>query len=172
MNAHTDLSFSRRAMLKATGGFVVAFSMTEAGKVLAQGLPPSGKPPLIPTELDSWIAVDPKGMITVYFGKVDLGQGTDRAMTMIVADEMDVALKDVSIVQGDTAWTVNQGGASGSTGVRFAGAALRQAGAEAKRVLVNRAAEKLGVAPEMIAVTAGVASVKGDPSKKVSYAEL
>ncbi len=39
-------------------------------------------------------------------------------------------------MQGDTARTVNQGGASGSTGVRFAGSALRIAGAEARRVLL------------------------------------
>src|SRR5262249_13960388 len=68
--------------------------------------------------------------------------------------------------------TVNQGGASGSTGVRFAGAAFRQAGAEARRVLVNRAAEKLGVPAERLTVSDGVVSVMGDASKKISYADI
>src|SRR5258707_490985 len=104
------------------------------------------KPPLVPTELDSWLAVSKEGLVTIYFGKMDGGQGTDLAIAQIVAEELDVPMKSVTVVKGDTAWTVNQGGASGSTGVRFGGAALRVAAAEARRVLVTRAAEKFGVA--------------------------
>ncbi len=110
--------------------------------------------------------------MTVFFGKIDGGQGTDLAMAMIVAEEMDVALKSVTVVQGDTARTVNQGGASGSTGVRFAGSALRIAGAEARRVLLAKAAGKLGVDAGQLTVSDGVVSVAGDASRKVSYAEL
>ena len=93
-------------------------------------------------------------------------------MAQIVADELDVPMKSVSVIQGDTALTVNQGGASGSTGVRFAGTALRQAGAEARRVLLLRAAENVGVGADRLAVTDGVVSVIGDSSKKISYADL
>jgi CO/xanthine dehydrogenase Mo-binding subunit len=170
MNANTDLS--RRDVLQSTGALFVAFSMGDAGAAMAAAVTNDGRPPLLPTELDSWISLSRDGMVTVYFGKIDGGQGTDLAMVQIVAEEMDVPLKNVGIVQGDTARTVNQGGASGSTGVRFAGAALRQAGAEARRVLVNRAAEKLGVQAERLTVTDGVVSVIGDPSKKISYAEI
>ncbi len=173
MNANTDFSLSRRTLLQSTGALVVTFSMTDAAKVLAQVVqPPSGKPSLIPTELDSWIAVAKNGQVTVYFGKIDGGQGTDLAMGQIAAEELDVAMKDVIVVQGDTAWTINQGGASGSTGVRFGGAAIRQAAAEARRVLVTLASEKLGVPADRLTVTDGIVSVMGDPAKKVSYAEL
>src|SRR5450432_1889884 len=158
MNANTDLSVSRRNVLQGTGALVVAFSMTDAGKVLAATAGVDGKPPLIPTELDSWLSIAPNGGVTVYFGKIDGGQGTDLAMAMIVAEELDVPIKSVTVVQGDTARTVNQGGASGSTGVRFAGSALRVAGAEARRVLVTRAAEKLGVPAEQLTVNDGVVS--------------
>jgi nicotinate dehydrogenase subunit B len=172
MNANTDLSLSRRNVLQGTGALVVAFSMADAGKVLAAAAGADGKPPLLPTELDSWISIAPNGGVTVFFGKIDGGQGTDLAMAMIVAEELDVPIKSVTVVQGDTARTVNQGGASGSTGVRFAGAALRIAGAEARRVLVTRAAEKLGVPVEQLTVTDGVVSVVGQPAKKISYAEM
>ena len=140
--------------------------------MLAQAAAAGTKPALLPTELDSWIALAPNGAVTVFFGKIDGGQGTDLAMAQIVAEELDVAIRSVSVVQGDTARTVNQGGASGSTGVRFAGSALRVAGAEARRVLLMRAAEKLGVAPERLSVNDGVVSVVGDPAKQISYAEL
>ena len=172
MNANTDLSLSRRALLQSTGGLVVAFSVGDAGQVFAAATGADGKPPLLPTELDSWISIGRDGAVTVFFGKIDGGQGTDLAMAQIVAEEMDVPLSRVSVVQGDTGRTVNQGGASGSTGVRFAGAALRVAGAEARRVLVTRAAEKLGVAADRLAVADGVVSVMGDPAKKISYAEM
>src|SRR6266446_4179055 len=168
MNANTE--FSRRSVLQSTGAVVVAFSM--GGAAEAQTAAASRKPPLVPTELDSWLAIARDGSVTIYFGKIDGGQGTDLAIAQIVAEELDVPMKSVSVVQGDTALTVNQGGASGSTGVRFGGAALRQAGAEARRVLVTRAAEKLGVAAERLTVSDGVVSVIGDPAKKISYADI
>jgi len=172
MNANTELSLSRRALLQSSGALVIAFSLADAGEALAQAGAAAGKPPLLPTELDSWLAIAPDGAVTVFFGKIDGGQGTDLAMAQIVADELDVPIKSVSVVQGDTARTVNQGGASGSTGVRFAGSALRIAGAEARRVLLARAAEKLGVTPDRLTVSDGVVSVAGDAAKKISYAGL
>jgi nicotinate dehydrogenase subunit B len=173
MNANTDLSLSRRAMLQSAGALVVSFS--SVGEALAAGIAPTapaGRPPLHPTQLDSWIAIAKDGSVTVYFGKIDGGQGTDLCMGQIVAEEMDIPLNAVKVIQGDTLLTVNQGGASGSTGVRFAGTALRQAGAEARRVLVTRAAEKLGVAADKLTVSDGVVSVIGDASKHISYAEI
>ena len=72
---------------------VVAFSMSDAGDVLAQAASVGGaKPALLPTELDSWIAIAPNGAVTVFFGKIDGGQGTDLAMAQIVAEELDVPI--------------------------------------------------------------------------------
>lgn len=173
MNANANLSLSRRTMLQSTGALVISISMVEGADVLAQTTAaPAGRPALIPTELDSWIAIAKDGQVTVYFGKIDGGQGTDLAMAQIAAEELDVPVKNVTVIQGDTALTVNQGGASGSTGVRFGGTAIRQAAAEARRVLVTMASEKLGVPAERLSVTDGVVSVTGDAAKKVSYAEL
>src|SRR5215813_12076911 len=112
MNANTALS--RRDVRKSKGAHFVAFSMADAGAAMAAAVTSDGRPPLLPTELDSWISISRDGMVTIYFGKIDGGQGTDLAMAMIVAEEMDAPLKNVAVVQGDTARTVNQGGASGS----------------------------------------------------------
>src|SRR5205807_9605985 len=73
---------------------------------------------------------------------------------------------------GHTDQTVNMGGASGSTGIWKGGAALRTAAAEARRVLIEMAAEKLGVPAERLAATDGVVSDKTDPARKASYGEL
>src|SRR5262245_48210711 len=175
MNANTECSLSRRTMLQGSGALVVAFSISGTTEVLAQApasMGATGAAKLHPTDLDSWLSIARDGKVTLFFGKIDGGQGTDLAMGQIVAEELDVPMSSINIVQGDTALTINQGGASGSTGVRFAGAAFRQAGAEARRVLLTRAAERLGVTTDKLTVTDGVVSVIGDPAKKISYAEI
>src|SRR5262249_27515509 len=73
---------------------------------------------------------------------------------------------------GDTATSVNQGGASGSTGIQDGGKQMRVAAAEARRALVEMAAAKLGVPADQLAVTDGVVHANSDAAKKVSYAEL
>ena len=165
------LSLSRRAMLQSTGALCVAFSLGNAGKVFAQGAE-AGKPPLLPTELDSWLAIDPQGMVTVYFGKIDGGQGTDIAVAQMVAEELDIPVTRCAVVMGHTELTCNQGGASGSNGIRTGGIALRHAAAEARLILVERAAAEWGVAPESLTVTDGVISNPANPAQSISYADL
>ncbi|HKW38620.1 MAG TPA: molybdopterin cofactor-binding domain-containing protein [Burkholderiales bacterium] len=167
---------SRREFLKASGALIVGAA---AGEAFAQGaasatVPVSvgAKPALAPGELDSWVAIAPDGRVTAFFGKMDMGQSLDIAIAQVVADELDVAVGKVDVVMGDTALTCNQGGASGSTGVFQGARPLRNASAEARRLLVQAASEKLGVPPGELRVDDGVVSAASDPSKKTSYAEL
>jgi CO/xanthine dehydrogenase Mo-binding subunit len=69
-----------------------------------------------PDQPDSWLAIKADGAVVAYFGKMDMGQGVDVAIAQIVAEELDAPFERVSFVRGDTARTINQGGASGSTG--------------------------------------------------------
>jgi nicotinate dehydrogenase subunit B len=166
--------FSRRGFLTASGALViscVAPGVVETAFGQAGGTN-GGKPPLTPDELDSWIAVLPDGSVTAFFGKMDMGQGVDVAIGQIVADELDVAFDRVTVAMGDTAFTCNQGGASGSTGVQRGGATLRYAAAEARHLLLERAAQKLGAPVDALTVQGGVVSVIGNPRRKVSYGEL
>src|SRR6185503_9925290 len=157
------IALSRRELLKGAGALVVSFAVPGAATT-ALGQSASGKPALMPDELDSWIAVKADGSVTAFFGKMDMGQGVDVAIGQIVAEELDVAF-----VMGDTALTCNQGGASGSTGVQRGGMTLRFAAAEARRLLLARAAEKLGVPADTLTVRNGVVAVAGDEQKKVGY---
>jgi nicotinate dehydrogenase subunit B len=170
MNKPT-LNLSRRAMLQSTGALCVAFSLTNPARLLAQTTT-GEKPPLLPTELDSWLAIDPQGMVTIYFGKIDGGQGTDIAIAQMVAEELDIAVTRCSVVMGDTALTCNQGGASGSNGVRLGGIALRNAAAEARLILVERAAAEWGVAADGLTVEDGMISNPANPAQSISYADL
>ncbi|HEX9435055.1 MAG TPA: molybdopterin cofactor-binding domain-containing protein, partial [Burkholderiales bacterium] len=154
----------RREFLKTSGALVVSFTVP-AADVLAQ----SGKPPLVPGELDSWIAVLPNGNVQAFFGKMDMGQGLDVAVAQIVAEELDVGFDKVAVFMGDTGSSCNQGGASGSTGVSNGARLLRRAAAEARRVLVERGAEKLKAPVAQLRVEDG--TVIG-PQGKTTYAEL
>ena len=164
---------TRRDFLTTSGSLVVSVSIPGAvATAMSQGATIGGKPPLLPSELDSWIAVLPDGSVTAFFGKTEMGQGVDVAIGQIVAEELDVAYEKVKVVMGDTAVTCNQGGASGSTGIQYGGKALRNAAAEARRVLVEMGAKKLGVAVSDVTVENGVVMVPGYSLQKVSYGEL
>src|SRR5262249_54218716 len=110
-----------------------------------------------------------------YFGKMDMGHGLTVAVAQIVAEELDVPFKAVTVYMGDTATSVNQGGASGSTRLQLGGKQMRVAAAEARRVLVEMAAEKLGVPADQLVVVDGVVKTnapRGAMPKSVTYADL
>src|SRR5262249_18762481 len=102
---------SRRDVLKGGGALVVSFSF--AGAVVGETLVQGAKP-LVLTEVDSFLAVDAGGEVTLYSGKVDLGTGVATALPQIVADELDVPLNRIKLIQGDTALTPDQGPTWGS----------------------------------------------------------
>src|SRR4051812_6206853 len=159
----------RRDFLKmsfsTSGALVVSFAAPSLD-VLAQA---AGKPALVPNELDSWIAVLPDGNVQAFFGKMDMGQGLDVAVAQIVAEELDVGFDKVEVVMGDTGTSCNQGGASGSTGISNGARLMRRAAAEARRVLVERASEKLGAPAAQLMVADGVIT---GPKGTTSYADL
>ena len=159
MNAPT----SRREFLQTTGALVVSFALP-ATEVLAQA-----KPPLVPGELDSWLAILPNGRVQAFFGKMDMGQSLDVAIAQVVAEELDVGVDKVDVVMGDSGTSCNQGGASGSFGVSHGAAPLRRAAAEARRLLLERASKHLDTPVAQLTVGDGV--VMGG-AKKTSYAEL
>jgi CO/xanthine dehydrogenase Mo-binding subunit len=168
-------AFSRRSILKGGGAVVVSIGMplgldTVLGirAAHAQG----ARPPLTPDQLSSYIAVNADGTVSAFFGKTDMAQGLFTAIGQIVAEELDVPFKAVTVIMGNTANSVNQGGASGSTGIQRGGVQMRAAAAEARRVLVEMAAEKLGTPADQLIVADGVVSAAFNRDKKVSYAEL
>jgi CO/xanthine dehydrogenase Mo-binding subunit len=164
--------FSRRSLLKTSGALVVSVGMpvgldtvVTIDRAFAQGT----RPPLTPDQLSSYIAVNADGTISAFFGKIDGGQGLDIAIGQIVADELDVPFAKVKVMMGDSATSLNQGGASNASGIEEGAVPLRNAAAEARRVLIEMAAEKLGVPADKLSVADGIV---GDGAKKVSYAEL
>ena len=159
-----NIQISRREALLGSGALVVSFSLVgPLSEALAQG----AAKPLALTEVDSFLAIDKAGNVTVFSGKVDLGTGVSTALRQIVAEELDVPIARIALVQGDTLLTPDQGNTWASLTIQLGGMQLRQASAAARQALLAEAAKKLGTSE--LTVAAGVISGGG---KKVSYAEL
>ena len=136
--------FSRRDFLKGSGALVVTFTLAHP---LAQAAETGGTPAktVALDQVDGFVAIDARGRVTVYSGKVDLGTGVFTALTQITAEELYVPLERVTLVQGDTALTPDQGNTWGSLSIQIGGMQLRQACATAREALLAQGASKLGV---------------------------
>jgi CO/xanthine dehydrogenase Mo-binding subunit len=163
---------NRRQVLLAGGALVVSLGVATTEVDAASCARAQPRPQLVPTELASWLAVLPDSSVVAYFGKVDVGQAIQVAIAQIVAEELDVAYDHVRVVMGDTAKTINQGGASGSTGLELGGLAMRNAAAQARSTLLILAARRLERPVETLDVTDGAVAVRGDPRRTVRYGEL
>ena len=167
MNTH--FKPTRRNILKGGGALVVSFSLAPqlVGEALAQAA--GSAKPLALTEVDSFLAIDAKGMCTVYSGKVDLGTGTDTALRQMAAEELDLPLGRINLITGDTMLTPDQGTTWGSLTIQSGGIQIRQASAAAKAALIEEAAKRLNVEKTELTVADGVISGGG---KRVTYGEL
>src|SRR5213594_1450797 len=159
------LASSRREFLKSAGAVIVAF---------AWPTPLSAQAPrdVTPGGLDAWLAIAADGAVTLFTGKVEIGTGVSTALAQIVAEELDVRVERVGVIQGDTERTPNQGYTAGSKTIQQGGPPIRQAAAEARRTLLGLAAARLGVTPEQLTVDDGVVALRGDAAQRVMYAEL
>ena len=161
---------SRRELLAGTGALVVAFSLAGSrGDAFAQDLLAAKGVAL--DQVDTFLAIDEKGMVTVYSGKVELGTGVRTGLTQIVADELDIPMANVNVIQGDTALTPDQGPTYGSLSIQNGGVQIRRAAATARSALVDEAAQRLGAAREDLIVANGAIGVKSS-GETISYAEL
>jgi nicotinate dehydrogenase subunit B len=174
--ADTAADPSRRDFLKTAGLFVVSLgalgptALSAAGQAAAPGPGPYPDPDF--RQLDAWIAIREDNTATFYVGKTDLGQGTGTAFRQIMCDELDFAYDRSTLIMGSTDVTVDQGGSGGSDALQTDGWPMRRVAAEARRVLMDLGASRLGVPLDQLAVSAGVITVTSDPSKRVTYGEL
>ena len=122
-------------------------------------------------DLDSWLQFHRDGRITVSTGKVELGQKLTTALTVIVAEELDVDPGRITVLTADTDNSPNEGYTAGSNSLESSGIALRQASAKARRALMEKASEHLEQPVENLSVTDGEIGV-ATTNKNVTYWDL
>lgn len=177
MENHTNLNFSRRKFLKASGQLVLGFQLVPlfscAGNANSlsesyEGIPvrPHGDKDLI----DSWIRLDADGHVTILTGKQELGQGIRVTLLQMAAEELDVPIEICHIINGDTGQTANEGYTAGSNSVEGSGKAIRQAAAEAKLYMLTLAAETWNENIANLSFEKGI--IKSKSNKEISYWKL
>jgi len=118
--------------------------------------------------LSQWVRLHRDGTVSIYSGKVEIGQGILTALAQIAAEELGVAPERIRMVAADTSVSPDEGVTSGSLSIQDSGAALRRACAQARALLVERAASRLGVSPGDLRVEDGAVRARG---RSVSFWE-
>jgi nicotinate dehydrogenase subunit B len=162
MSARLD----RRSFLRLVGGGIVVLVRLKPTTALAQGRR------AYPTDINAYLRIDENGQVTVFSGKIEMGQGVMTSLAQMAAEDLGVSLDSIHMVMGDTDLCPWDMGTFGSLTTRMFGPAVRAAAAQARLVLMQLASEDLGVPKDRLAVENGVVSVKGDASKKVTYGAL
>jgi len=122
-------------------------------------------------DLDSWVRINSDETITIFTGKVELGQHIKTALTMIAAEELNVSLERIRLVTGDTAQTPNEWYTAGSMSMETSGNAIRNAAAEVKQILLSKAQEKLEAPLENLTVEDGNI-VDPTTGRSITYGDL
>jgi nicotinate dehydrogenase subunit B len=160
---------SRRVVLQG-GALTVGFALAGLRTTTAQGVA-AGARVLDTKEVDAFLAVNGDGTVTLFCGKVDLGQGLRIAMPQIAAEELGIGVDKIKYVEGDTALTPDQGRTSGSNGIQQGGMQIRQAAATARKALIELAAQRLNAKPDDLIADGGMVRPKsGGPG--IRFADL
>lgn len=152
----------RRLFCKLLGGGIVVLMTSKPADLFAQRRG-------YPEDLNAYLRIDENGGVTLFSGKIEMGQGVHTSLAQMAAEELGVSLDSISMVMGDTDLCPWDAGTWGSQSTRMFGPAVRAAAAEARAVLMKLASEKLGSPKEQLVVENGVVS---NGSQKVTYGEL
>jgi len=169
MTAH-DAGLSRRAILKGGGALIIGFMLPMGVSRLAAQPPGAGGPP--PVDPNAFIRIAPDSSVTVLIKHIEFGQGPFTGLATLVADEMDAdwAQMRAEHAPGNQKLYANlfmgMQGTGGSTAMANSYMQMRKAGAMARWMLVNAAAQSWGVPAAQITVKDGVISGPGGKTGK------
>lgn len=166
----SDFQMDRREFLKLTGGgIIILFSLWDSSPFMEEL---QAQVRELPTDFNAFLRIGEDGRVALFAGKIEMGQGVITSLAQMLADELDVPVDTVDMVMGDTDLCPWDMGTFGSRTTRFFGPPLRAAGAEARRILLELAAEKFNRPLTELIVENGIVIDKTDRKRQVSYAEL
>ena len=164
---------NRRDFFKFVGtGIFVACAATKAGA----GLQESGggrrsREDDLPKEIDAWLHLGESGEITVFTGKVEVGQNIRTSLSQAVAEELEVPLGSVRLVMGDTQLVPFDMGTFGSRTTPVMNLQLRRVSAAARDALIEIAAKEWKADPAKLKANDGKV-VDTAAKKSATYSEL
>lgn len=164
---------SRRGFLKAgtlaTSGLVLGFVIPVAGRFAHAG--DAGAP----SAPNAFLRIAPDGTVTVMVNRLEFGQGVGTALPMLIAEELDVAWRQVDseLAPAESAYKDPRYGmqmTAGSISVAHSFTHYREIGARARAMLIAAAAERWQVKPHQCRTDLGV--VIGPDGQRAGYGAL
>lgn len=161
----------RRDFFKFLGAGLVVASVLKPTLVAQEsgGRPHRGES--LPAEINAWLHIGESGKVTVYTGKVEVGQNIRTSLAQAVAEELHVPLDKIELVMGDTQLTPFDMGTFGSRTTPTMNLQLRKVASAARDVLISLAATQWKTEPQHLVAANGKIT---DPqtNRSVEYAAL
>jgi nicotinate dehydrogenase subunit B len=184
MHSFKGLDTERRNLLRGGGMLVVGMCLlggcvaprpSQRGSPVAAAMnklraPVAGPPDA--TLIDTWLAIHADSTATLYMGFAELGQGATTALLQVAAEELELGMDQIHAAPLDTHLSPNQGGTYSSAAIQRGRPQVAAAAAQARAALLDRAAQRLGVPRDSLAVERAVVRVRAEPRRTVSYGEL
>ena len=166
---HFDLD--RREFFRFLGAGVLVVSVLKPAMLAQESGGGRRQGDSLPKEIDAWLHMDENGRVTVYTGKVEVGQNIRTSLTQAVAEELQVPVDKIEMVMGDTRLTPFDMGTFGSRTTPTMNLQLRKVAAAARETLIGLAAVQWGTDRQrLIAIDGKITDAQG--KRSVEYAAL
>jgi isoquinoline 1-oxidoreductase subunit beta len=156
-------TISRRGFIgvgaAAGAGLVIAFYYRHGGSTSATFAP------------NAYLQITPDEKITVVVARSEMGQGVRTSLPMILAEELDVDLNQITIEQAGASTLYGSQATGGSASVHTTWDPMRKAGAQAREMLIGAAAREWGVHASQCSARSGAVWQTGS-NRTLSYGAL
>jgi CO/xanthine dehydrogenase Mo-binding subunit len=161
----------RRRFLRILGGGILVCAVIPSGTTTAQESGGARGGHEAPSDLPAWIHVGADGRVTVFTGKVEMGQNIRTSLSQQVAEELRVPVGSIAMVMGDTDRTPCDMGTFGSRTTPTMAPQLARAAAAARELLLDMAAERWKVERSALAAEDGKVAQRAT-RRTITYGEL
>jgi isoquinoline 1-oxidoreductase len=162
----------RRDFCKVLGGGIVVLLLLDRGMGQEPGRGRRrGGGRGVPAEIGAWLHIAEDGSISVYTGKVEVGQNIRTSLAQVVADELSVPLDSIRLVMADTQLTPFDAGTFGSRTTPDMAARLRRVAAATRELLIDLAAKTWNIHRASLAAAAGKV-IHPDSDRAIEFGKL
>ena len=161
----------RREFFKFLGAGVLVVSVLKPAAIAQESGGTRQRRGDLPKEIDAWLHIGENGKVTVYTGKVEVGQNIRTSLSQAVAEELHMLIEKIEMVMGDTQLTPFDMGTFGSRTTPTMNLQLRKVAAAAREMLIGLAAAQWQTDRQHLVVADGKIS-DAQNNRTIEYAAV